>query len=123
MTQTKLDFSYKSFINFTNREEYLKFRQEWKKDYLAKIEEIRKLKRDLKQDQRENPDDSHRYIYRALITARHDISEMLADKWGAASEANRQYLEQKEFMTEDQAVARIRSMILAREQAKGVVNE
>ena len=92
MTQLKLEFSYKSFLNFTDRESYLTFRRAWKADYLGKIAEIRQAKLDLKADQRTNPHSSHYTQRRALIQARLDIMEMLGDKRRAAEEAQRQYL-------------------------------
>lgn len=89
------NFAYKH-INVTDKATYLEFRKQWKLDYQGKVNQIRQLKRDYKQFQRENPGRDPWKIRLARIEALGNLRTMLSDKWHQAELAHARYLAEKE---------------------------
>lgn len=78
---------------FTNKEEYLQYRKEWKAEYKQLSNEIRENKKDMKDVMRHN--EYAGGIQSCLIRQRYEATTMLEQLKDAKAEAQRQYLSDK----------------------------
>ena len=84
----------KHMTTFNNKETYLAYRSNWKAEYKQLSEDIRDLKLDIKDAQRNN-DFTGRPQY-SLYKLRKQATAMLAELKEAKQEAQRQYLASKQ---------------------------
>jgi hypothetical protein len=83
-------------FTFTNKEEYLAYRSNWKAEYKELSNTIRQIKSDIRMTQK-NREYAGRMQY-TLIKERKAAASMLEDLKLSKAEAQRQYLEQKQSL-------------------------